>query len=233
MAKKKEKSKKDKILSFLKKNWQNAAFSLIGIIVGLFLTKTCNAIWPDTPVIVKEHTDTVNVIHSMDPLQVDSDSIIRKQLEQQLMNIELLNKYEEKITGRREAAMANACKIIVNNPYPNSSGYSMKNASSFCYIEMSNNGPFIDITYSFFREDYVDLINTLCVKISQKDDVDGKDCIISDINYEPQNGKNSMLVRIVNDLPSEEYMIEAGFIMKSDRLEKYPSFYRKTFSLKK
>jgi hypothetical protein len=234
MARKKGKSKKkDKIISFLKNNWQKAAFSLVGAIATLILAKACNVIWPDTPVVVKEHTDTVKVIHSMDPLQVDSDSIIRKQLEQQLMNIELLNKYEEKVIGRREAAMANACKIIVNNPYPNSRGYSMKSASSFCFIEMLPNGPFIDINYSFFREDYVDLINTLCVKISKKDNVDGKDWIISDMNYEPQKGKNSLLVRIVNDLPSGDYLIEAGFVLKDDRSEKYPSFYRQSFPLKK
>lgn len=233
MVKKKGKSKKDKIISFLKKNWQNAVFSLIGIIVGLLLTKACNAIWPDAPIIVKEHTDTVKVVHSMNPLQVDSDSIIRKQIEHQLMNIELLNKYEEHIIGKREAAKANACKIVVGNPYPNSRGYSTHSASSYCFVEQNINGPFLDIVYDFFREDYIDLVNTLCVKIFRKNSEDGRDCVVLDMNYEPHKGDNGLLVRMVNDFPPGEYTIEAGFILKENRNDKYPAFYRQTFTFKK
>lgn len=219
--------------SYIKKNWQKAAYSLLGMIVGLLLTKACNAIWPDSPVIVKEHTDTVNVIHSMDPLQVDSDSIIRKQIEHQLMNIELLNKYEEHITGKREAAKANACKIVVGNPYPKSRGYSTQSASSYCFIELNTNGPFLDITYDFFREDYIDLVNTLCVKISRKNSEDEKNYVVLDMNYEPHQADNGLLVRMVNDFPSGEYTIEAGFILKENRQDKYPEFYRQTFAFKK
>ncbi len=211
MAKKRPKGKKNKFVSFVEKNWQKGAFWLVGFIVGLVLTKACNTIWPDTPVVVKEHTDTVKVVHSMDLLQVDSDSIIRKQIEHQLMNIELLNKYEKQITGKREAAKTNTCKIIVGNPYPNSRGYSTQTASSFCFIELNTNGPFIDITYDFFREDYVDLVNTLCVKISRKDNEDGRNFIISDINYEPNKGNNGCIVRMVNDFPPGQYAVEAGF----------------------
>lgn len=231
MARKQSRIKR--LRSHIKKNWQKAAYSLLGMIVGLLLTKACNAIWPDTPVVVKEHTDTVNVIHSMDPLQVDSDSIIRKQIEHQLMNIELLNKYEEQITGKREAAKAKACKIVVGNPYPNSRGYSTQSASSYCFIELNTNGPFLDITYDFFREDYLDLVNTLCVKISRKNSEDGKNYVVLDMNYEPHQGDNGLLVRMVNDFPSGEYTIEAGFILKKNRQDKYPEFYRQTFKLKK
>ena len=226
-------SKIKRLRSYFKKNWQKAAYSLLGMIVGLLLTKACNAIWPDTPIVVKEHTDTVNVIHSMAPLQVDSDSIIRKQIEHQLMNIELLNKYEEQITGKREAAKAHACKIVVGNPYPNSRGYSTQSASSYCFIELDTNGPFLDITYDFFRDDYIDLVNTLCVKIFRKNNEDGSDYVVLDVNYEPQKVKNGLLVRMVNDFLSGEYTIEAGFILKENRQDKYPEFYRQTFAFKK
>ena len=232
MGRKKFKSKIAKMASSLKKNWQKGAIWLVGFIVGLILTKTCNAIWPDTPVVVKEHTDTVRVVHSMDPIQVDSDSIIRKQIEHQLMNIELLNKYEEQITGKRDGAKANACKIIVGNPYPNSSGYSTQTASSYCFIELNENGPFIDITYDFFHEDYVDMVNTLCVKISRKDNV-GRNFIVLDMNYEPHKGDSGCIVRMVNDFPPGQYTIEAGFILKENRMDKYPAFYRQTFAYKK
>ena len=57
MVRKKSKSKIGKITSYLKKNWQKGAIWLVGFVVGLILTKACNVIWPDTPVVVKEHTD--------------------------------------------------------------------------------------------------------------------------------------------------------------------------------
>lgn len=231
MARKQTKIKK--ITTYIKKKWKDVVIWLLGAIVLLLLTKTCNTIWPDTPVIVKEHTDTVKVIHSITPMSVDSDSIIRRQIERQLMNIELLNKYEEKIADKREAAKANTCKIIVGNPYTNSRGYTTESASSYCFIELNPNGPFIDVTYDFFREDYIDLVNTLCVKISRKDNDKGRDYIVSDINYEPHKGNNGLLVRMVNDFTAGVYTIEAGFILKADSQKKYPTFYRKSFEFKK
>jgi hypothetical protein len=42
-----------------------------------------------------------------------------------------------------------------------------------------------------------------------------------------------LLVRMVNDFPSGEYTIEAGFILKENRQDKYPEFYRQTFAFKK
>lgn len=226
-------SKMKRFRSYIKKNWQKAAFWLLGLIIGLVLTKACNTIWPDTPVVVKEYTDTVNVIHTVSSLQVDSDSITRKLIEHQLMNLELLNMYEEQITGKREAAKTDACKIIVGKPYPNSRGYSTQSASSYCFIELNTNGPFLDITYDFLREDYIDMVNTLGVKISRKDSEEGRNYIVSDMNFEPHKGKNGLLVRMVNDFPHGEYAIEAGFILKENKLDKYPTFYRQVFELKK
>lgn len=232
MTKNKHKKKKINLFSWPQKNWKKVLVWLAGPLVTIILTKACNAIWPDTPVVVKEHTDTVKVVHSMDPIQVDSDSIIREQIKYQLMNIELLNKYEEQITGKREATKVNVCKIITGNPYPNSRGYTMQTTSSYCFIELNANGPFIDIAYDFFHEDYIDLVNTLCVKISRKDN-EGRDFIVSDMNYEPHMGDNGCMVRMVNDFPSGQYTIEAGFILKENKLDKYPTFYRQTFTFKK
>lgn len=239
MVRKKAKNKIEKLISFIKMNWQKAVFWLLGLIIGLVLTKACNVIWPDMPVVVKEHTDTINVIHSIRPLPVDSDSVIRKQIENQLMKIDLLNKYEEQIVGKGDVAKTKSsantavCKVIVKNPYPNSRGYSTESVSSFCFIDLTYSGPFIDIKYDFFRDDYIDLVNTLCVKIFYVNNKDGRSYIVSDVNYEPRKGKNGLLVRMVNDLPSGKYTIEAGFILKENRLDKYPAFYRQTFTLKK
>jgi hypothetical protein len=50
---------------------------------------------------------------------------------------------------------------------------------------------------------------------------------------EPHKGDNGLLVKMVNDFPSGEYTIEAGFILKENRQDKYPEFYRQTFAFKK
>lgn len=233
MVRKRAKSKKEKFIIYLSKNWQNVLIWLLSVIVVLLLTKTCDRIWPDTPVVVKEYADTVKVVHTISPLPNDSDSAMRRRLEQQLMNIELLNKYDALIASKNSSIKVNACKAIVGNPYPKSSGYSKKSASSFCYIEMRRSGPFIDLVYSFFREDYVETINTLSVIISQRNVEEGKTFIVFSQDYEPQKGKNELIVRLVDDLPSGNLTLEAGFIFKEDRQNQYPSFYCQTFTFKK
>ena len=231
MAKKKSETKK--IMTSFKKYKGKALSWLVGAIMGLVLTKACNMIWPDPPVVVKEQTDTVRVIHAMSPFPADSDSILKKQIEQQLMNIELLNKYEKQIKRRIDDNAVEACKIILGNPYPNSSGFSMKDASSFSLIELKHNGPVIDIIYSFIRQDYVALVNTLGVKISHRNEKDGKDWVDYDQNFEPQTDRKDMLVRIIDNLPPGEYEVEAGFVLKEDMKKKYPSFNRQKFVFKK
>ena len=51
--------------------------------------------------------------------------------------------------------------------------------------------------------------------------------------YEPNKGNNGCIVRMVNDFPAGLYTIEAGFILKENRQDKYPAFYRKNFIFKK
>ena len=58
----KKKSKKEKVASYIRKKWGKAATWLSGLIIGLLFTKACDRIWPDTPVVVKEQTDTVKII---------------------------------------------------------------------------------------------------------------------------------------------------------------------------
>ena len=229
----KKKSRKEKVVAYIRKNWEKAATWLSGLIIGLLATKACDRIWPDPPVVVKEQTDTVKVIHAMSPFPADSDSILKKQIEQQLMNIELLNKYEKQIKRRIDDNAVEACRIIMGNPYPNCSGYTTKDASSFCLIELKHNGQVIDIIYSFIRQDYVELVNTLGVKISHRNEKDGKNWADYDQNFEPQTDKKDMLVRIIDNFPPGEYTIEAGFVLKEDKDKKYPTFNRQIFVFKK
>ena len=77
------------------------------------------------------------------------------------------------------------------------------------------------------------MVNTLGVKISQKNKKDGKVLGVYDQNFEPQADKKDMLVRIIDDLPAGEYAIEAGFVLKEDKDNKFPAFNRKKFVVRK
>lgn len=227
-----KRAKKKKFVRYLKKNWSRAAIWLLGVIVGLMFTKACNWLIPDNPVVVKEYADTVRVVHSMGSIPADSDSIIRNQIERNIRDMELLSKYEEQKAKHHKILKngANACRIIVGNPYPNSRGYTVDKANTFCLIELKHNSPFIDILFHFLREEDVNLLNTLCVKIYKEDKKEKSNYLILDQNYEHQKGKEEQLIRIVDDFSSGKYTIDAGFMLKDDREKEYPTFYRKTFS---
>jgi hypothetical protein len=79
----------------------------------------------------------------------------------------------------------------------------------------------------------VELVSTLGVKISHKNEKDGKDWVDYDQNFEPQTDKKDMLVRIIDNLPPGEYEVEAGFVLKEDKDKKYPAFNRQKFVFRK
>ena len=116
-----------KIVDYIIAKWKDAIIWLLGTIIVLLLTKTCDSIWPSDPVIVKDYSDTVRIVHTIAPLPEENDSVIRNMLEQQLKNIELINRYEEIVTNKREAFSVDPCKMIAGNPYHSSNGYSPKN----------------------------------------------------------------------------------------------------------
>lgn len=86
-----------KFLVFLKNNWQEAGKWLIAAVFGLILGKACDRIWPEDPVVVKEVTDTIKIIHAISPLPRETDSLMKEQIQQQLLNIKLLNEYDSYI----------------------------------------------------------------------------------------------------------------------------------------
>lgn len=217
--------------SFLKKYGEDAIKWLLGALLGLFLAKACDVIWPDDPVVVKEVADTVKVVHTITPLPSETDSLIREQIERQLLNLEMINIYNKSAKSFVASHEVIPCKVISGNSYPNSKGYALKNSSSFCIIEANENNPFIDITYRFIREDYVSLISSLGIKI-EKETAEGNRVIVLDQSFEPQKGEEQ-LVRIVNNLSPGEYWVRAGFILEEDKNLKYPGFYSQLLKIEK
>ena len=210
-------------IPLIKENWKDAAKWFTGALIGLLLAKACDRVWPDTPMVVKEVTDTVTVIHSMTPIPTETDSLIKEQVHSLLKNIELMSQYEEESKRVATSHGEIPCKMILGNPYPNSFGYTLNSSSSFCHIEINKNNPYLDITYRFIRDDYASIVNTLDVKIIRKKDAE-KDLIILDQHFEPHKG-SEQLIRIVDDLSPGDYLIEAGVFLKEDQNAKYPVFY--------
>lgn len=223
-----------KVWSIIRDNWKDAGKWFLCAVIGLLLGKSCNAIWPEEPVVVKEVSDTVKLVHSLSPLPNETDSFITERLEQQLLNIELLDKYDSYIAKKQVQGFPAPCKIILGNPYSNSKGYTLKSSSPFCYIEVTREKPFIDITYHFIRDDYVNMINTLGIKIYKKKTGDGR-MLVLDQNYEPVND-GPVYIRIVDEYSTDEYstdeyMLDAGFILIEDKTAQYPCYYSQSFPL--
>ncbi|NOU47893.1 MAG: hypothetical protein HOO86_12660 [Bacteroidales bacterium] len=77
-----------------RKNIRNALLFLLGVIVTIIFTKTFDKIFPNNPIIVKEYTDTVKIVHNYKiPNELNNDSV-RHELERKIKNIELLNNYD-------------------------------------------------------------------------------------------------------------------------------------------
>lgn len=107
-----------KFLVFLKNNWQEAGKWLIAAVFGLILGKACDRIWPEDPVVVKEVTDTIKIIHAISPLPRETDSLMKEQIQQQLLNIKLLNEYDSYIKQNKSSVSDIPCKLVFGNPYP-------------------------------------------------------------------------------------------------------------------
>lgn len=219
------------VARFVRENWKEAAKWLSGALIGLLLAKACDLIWPDSPIVVKEVADTVRFVHTITPLPSETDSIFNEQIQRQLLNIELIRRYEEGVQRIQATRDDSACKLITGDSYPNSQGFTQKSSSAFCFIELVENKPFIDILYRFIRDDYDSVVNTLGLLITSNT-ATGDKVFVLDQHFEPQKG-GKQIVRLVDDFPPGDYTIRAGFILKEDKDAKYPAFYSQQLKFSK
>ena len=205
---------------------------LIGALAGVLLSKACDLVWPNSPVLVKELTDTVTIVHTVTPLPAETDSLLTIQLKQQLLNIELLDRYDSYLSHKKDVCSLTPCRIITGFPFPRGRGYEVKELSSMCTISLVQNDGYMDITYSFFREDYRDIIYALEIIIYKKGET-GKtgSTIVFSQYYEPNKTKQESLVRIAGVFNSDDYVLDAGFYLVEDKEKEYPTYYRKQIDL--
>ena len=209
-----------KTVDYTKRNYARAVFFIIGIIVTLLLTKACNIIIPDSPVVVEKNPDTINVVHVYEPLP-DTTWTDNKNTEN-IAKTAIVNRSRNR-TGKGvfDGKMVN--KVMVSASFPNAKGYTIKSAAPYFSLEMMNQDqPFVDFVFHFFNEEIVSEIYCLSIKVFRNQG--GENIYILDENYEKRRNEN--VIRLNNIFKSGSYQIEIGFFFTKDKDARYPEFYR-------
>ena len=108
---------------------------VITALITITLERSCNKIMPEEPIVVKEISDTVKIIHSYDFGNIN-DSIANMQLKKRLENIELAQKYEVEII-KQDKSIKEPNSIMLRPSFPNMKGYSPNSATPYFTFEMS------------------------------------------------------------------------------------------------
>lgn len=97
--------------------WINTLFWIVvTAIISIAIERSCNKIIPDEPIIVKEISDTVIIMHSYDFGNIN-DSTTNLQLKKRLENIELAQKYEEEVI-KQDKLIKEPNSILLRPSFP-------------------------------------------------------------------------------------------------------------------
>ena len=154
-------------------SWIKTLFSFIlAAVITVFVEKACNRVSPDEPIIIKEVKDTIILVHKYD-FDSYNDSVINAQLKYKLENIELSQKYEEKIA--QKITKENGFNpIITDNIFTKSKGYSPKDGSPYFKLDMSStNNDYYDFELFFIDKSMINKIFCLSLKIVKIDNMKG------------------------------------------------------------
>lgn len=228
-----------KISEQTKNNLRNALIFVLGVIVTILITKTSDKIIPNDPVIVKEFTDTIKIIHNYDiPSELDNDST-KLELERKIKNLELLNNYDKQIkerialTKKSEGFIPNLI-LTRETERIKSKGYTYGSSSAYFTSDCpSLDNEHLDIKINFINPIIVKDIAYLKVNIFRFDNVNSTEArtYVFEELYEVKAENN--VIRISNDFSKGKYEILYGFVFKDELTKTYPSFnFRKCIVMK-
>jgi len=222
-----------KLSNQAKTNIRNASIFVLGVIVTILITKASDKVAPNDPLIVKQLTDTVKIVHEYNlPDNLNNDTV-RQELENRIKNLELLNNYDKQIKERISNIQKHdgvTPNLIISQKINNMAqkGYMYGSSSSyFTSVCPDLNKNFIDIKINFLNQSITKDIAFLRVNIYRFDDLEKDEArtyILEDF-YEVKNENN--MIRIANDFARGKYEIIYGFMFKGDLKEEYPKFYFK------
>ena len=194
---------------------------ILGAVITILIEKSCDRIMPDDPIVVKEVTDTLKIVHQYD-FGTYNDSLINVQLQNRLKNIELMEKYEKEVLKQINSKQ-NKCSVMLDASFPYAKGYAQRNAASYCSLNISSlQNEYIDLELLFFDDSVLERIYCLSIKILRIED--GKRICFLDENY-TVGGMNNK-IRMTNTLPKGKYEFGVGFIFKKDINDVYPEVYQ-------
>lgn len=219
---------KDRIKNFLCSD--NLFWLVIGAFISLSLEKACNRIIPDNPIVIKEISDSVRIIHSYD-FNVDVDSLVNKQLKIKLENIALAQSYEQKINDEIKIKQQNSFnEVMLNAKFPNAKGYIIENGMPFFVAKMpSFQENILDFRLEFFDSKVVS--NIYCISIKIDAIKNNNRVMVLDENYKVNCQVNN--IRMTNNLSAGVYNVAIGFFYKEDRESITPRFYQISKTIKR
>lgn len=213
-----------------KSNIWKALLFILGVIVTIIFTKISDIIIPNDPVIVKEYTDTIKIVHDYKiPNELNDDSV-RFELERKIKNLELLNNYDRQIKERISLAKKGdgvVPNLIITGSENRikSKGFTYGSSSAYFASDCPDlNNDFLDIKIDFFNSTIIKDIAYLRVNIyrfDNKNSAEARTFVLEELyEVKPQNN----IIRISNDFSKGKYEILYGFIFKDELTKAYPSF---------
>lgn len=220
----------NKLSDKIKNNLRNASLFILSVIVTIVITKTSDKIMPSDPIIVKEYTDTIKIVHNYDiPPDLNDDST-RLELERKIKNLELLNNYDKQIK-KRIASTKNSDGITPNLILTKdaerikSKGYTYGSSSAYFTSDCpALKKEHLDIKIDFITPDVVKEIAYLRVNIYKFNNANSAEArtVVFEEYYEVKSENN--VIRISNELSKGKYEILYGFVFKDELSKTYPSF---------
>lgn len=209
------------------KSTNNVFWLIVGAIISGVITKSCNKIFPDDPIIIKEVSDTIKIIHKYD-FDLNDDSITNIKLKLRMENLDLAEKYDDRIKAKLKHEEHYPNPIMLSSAIHESKGYRTANAAPYFSLDISPlEKETIDFTFNFINPNIISDIYCLSIKICKIENE--KHIYVLDENYHVRQNQN--VIRINNSLTKGKYEIRAGFYLSKDKNAQYPSFYniRKIF----
>ncbi len=220
-----------KLSTQAKTNITKASIFVLGVIVTIIITKSFDKVVPNNPVIVKQLTDTIKIVHDYNlPDNLNNDTV-RQELENKIKNLELLNNYDKQIKERishiqKSDGVTPNLIVTQNVSKIAQKGYMYGRSASYFTSDCPDlNKKFIDLKIDFLNPSIAKDIAYLRVNIYRFDDSrkeEARTYILEDF-YQVKNENN--IIRITNDFADGKYEIIYGFMFKNDLKEQYPRFY--------
>lgn len=213
-----------------KNNLRKASLFVLGVIVTILITKISDKIIPSGPVIIKEYTDSIKIVHNFDiPTDLNNDST-RLELERKVKNLELLNNYDKQIkerialTKKSDGLIPNLI-LTKETERIKSKGYTYASSSAYFTSDCpSLDNDYLDIKINFINPSIIKDIAYLRVNIYKFDNVnstEAKTYVLEEL-YEVKPENN--FIRISNDFSKGKYEILYGFVFKDELTKPYPLF---------